>query len=222
MLKVTQTILDDIEGKGWSSFSTSKHSLDNLFEVLGHIIMETAVSIDRKSRPLVTSAEGLSPHTDHHLAHYILWHCIVQDSRGVHSIIVDGLNVFRSMNPETQEMLRHINLMEHSVFKNDLEHHSLISETSIGDRIYYPILFNPTEFWLAGERLTKEQKQAFNAFNAAVRGTKSIRLKLEPGECLVVDNGRILHGRTPLSNNSDRLLKRYWIGDSLLEKISSR
>jgi hypothetical protein len=126
------------------------------------------------------------------------------------------------MSPETQEVLHHINLMEHSIFKNDLKYHSMISATSIGDRIYYPILFNPTEFWLAGERLTKEQKQAFNTFNKAVRATKSIRLKLEPDECLVVDNGRILHGRTPLSNNSDRLLKRYWIGDSLLEKNSSR
>jgi hypothetical protein len=118
------------------------------------------------------------------------------------------------MDPETQEVLRHINLMEHSIFKNDLEYHSMISETSMGDRIYYPILFNPTEFWLVGERLTKGQKQAFNNFNEAVRDTKPILLKLEPGECLVVDNGRMLHGRTPLSNNSDRLLKRYWVGDS--------
>ena len=96
--------------------------------------------------------------------------------------MVDGLNVFRSMNSETQKVLRGIHLMEHPVFKNDLEHHPLISETSMGDRIYYPILFNPTEFWLAGERLTKEPKQAFDTFNEAVRGTKSTRLKLEPGE----------------------------------------
>jgi len=218
---VTQTIIDDIESKGWSHFSTSRHSLDNLFEALGCVIMETDVSIDRNSSPLVTSAEGLPPHTDHHLAHYILWHCIVQDSRGGQSIIVDGLNVFRSMDSETQEVLRHINLMEHSIFKNDLDYYSMISKTSMEDRIYYPILFNPTEFWLAGEKLTKEQKQVFNNFNEAVRDTKPILLKLEPGECLIVDNGRILHGRTPLSNNSNRLLKRYWIGDSFLEKINS-
>ena len=211
---MTQKILNDLESKGWSHFSVREENLETLFDVLGHVIMENDVCVNPKSPSLVTSTEALPPHTDHHLAHYILWHCIIQDSHGGHSIIVDGLNVFRSMDQEIQELLRSINLIEHSVFKNDLESHPMISSTSLGDRIYY-------SFWLANEKLTGEQKRAFNTFNNVVIDTKPIRIKLEPDECLVVDNGRILHGRTSLIKDSNRLLKRYWIGDSSLEKIDT-
>ena len=210
---MSQKILNDLESKGWSHFSVREVNLDKLFHVLGYVIMENDVRINPKSPSLVTSAKALPPHTDHHLAHYILWHCIVQDSTGGHSIIVDGLHIFESMDQEIQETLRSINLIEHSVFKNDLETHPMISSTSIGDRIYY-------SFWLADEKLIEEQKRAFNIFNKAVRDTKQIRIKLKPDECLVVDNGRILHGRTSLIPSSDRLLKRYWIGDSFLEKAA--
>lgn len=212
---MTLKVLSDLESKGWSHFSVRDINLDKLFHTLGHVIMENDVCINPKSPSLVTSAKALPPHTDHHLAHYILWHCIVQDSKGGHSIIVDGLDIFESMNQEIQELLRSINLIEHSVFKNDLETHPMISSTSTGDRIYY-------SFWLADEKLSEEQKRAFNVFNKAVRDTKQIRIRLKPDECLVVDNGRILHGRSSLIKSSARLLKRYWIGDSFLEKVDNR
>ena len=60
---------------------------------------------------------------------------------------------------------------------------------------------------MANERLNKEQETAFDTFNEAVREAKTMRIKLKPGECLVVDNGRIFHGRSSLQDNSNRLLK---------------
>ena len=69
------------------------------------------------------------------------------------------------------------------------------------------------------ENLSREQKQAFETFNARVRETEPIKFRLKPQECLIIDNGRILHGRSSLSAESKRLLKRYWIGDSEFEKI---
>tara|TARA_B110000914_G_scaffold218967_1_gene226958 strand:+ start:1085 stop:1756 length:672 start_codon:yes stop_codon:yes gene_type:complete len=211
-------ILADLDFQGWSQFSSQDCSIDKVMGQLGFIIMENDVLIERNSPALVTSAEGLPPHTDHHLSHYILWHCLVPDSQGGYSIMVDGLRIFRSMPSNIQELLRSIHLKEHSVFKGDVGYHPLIYETPIGDRIYYSVLFEPTAFWLAGEILTKEQKEAFDTFNEAVRVAKTMRIKLKPGECLVVDNRRILHGRSPLQYNSNRLLKRYWIGKEELEK----
>jgi len=211
-------ILADLDFQGWSQFSSQDCSIDKVMGQLGFIIMENDVLIERNSPALVTSAEGLPPHTDHHLSHYILWHCLVQDSQGGHSIMVDGLRIFSSMPHDIQELLRSINLKEHSVFKGDVGYHPLIYETPLGDRIYYSVLFEPTGFWLANERLTKEQEKAFDIFNEAVREAKTMRIKLKPGECLVVDNGRILHGRSSLQDNSNRLLKRYWIGKEEFEK----
>lgn len=211
-------ILADLDFQGWSQFSNQDFDIEEVMKHLGFIIMENDVLIERHSPALVTSAEGLPPHNDHHLSHYILWHCLVQDSRGGYSIMVDGLRVFYSMSHEIQELLRSIHLKEHSVFKGDVGHHPLIYETPMGDRIYYSVLFEPTAFWLADDKLTEEQKDAFDTFNEAVKVAETMRIKLKPGECLVVDNGRILHGRSSLRENSNRLLKRYWIGKEELEK----
>ncbi len=205
-------VASELKSKGWSRFSSINIDLQELIHRLGFIIMENDVSIDKQSRSLVRSSKPLPPHTDHHLAHYILWHCHKQDSEGGFSIVVDGLKIFQEMDSKQKELLKGINLMDHCVFKDDLQHHPMIQNTENGLRIYY-------SFWMADDNLSKEQKEAFEAFNNRVRDAQPIKFRLEPGECLVIDNGRILHGRSSLSPDSDRLLKRYWIGDTELEKI---
>lgn len=205
-------VVTEVKSKGWSRFSSTNIDLQDLICRLGFIIMENDVSIDKKSRSLVRSSKPLPPHTDHHLAHYILWHCHRQDSEGGFSIIVDGLQIFQEMDSEQKELLKDIDLMEHCVFKDDLQHHPMIQKTEDGLRIYY-------SFWMVDNNLSREQKEAFEAFNTRVRDAEPIKFRLEPEECLIIDNGRVLHGRSSLSPDSDRLLKRYWIGDSKLEKI---
>ena len=205
-------VLAEVESQGWSRFSTTDIDLQELIRRLGFIIMENDVSIDKQSRSLVRSSKPLPPHTDHHLAHYILWHCHRQDSEGGFSIVVDGVQIFQGMNEEQKELLKGINLMEHCVFKDDLQRHPMIQESENGLRIYY-------SFWMADDNLSREQKEAFEAFNSRVRDSEPKKFRLKPEECLIIDNGRILHGRSSLSVDSKRLLKRYWIGDSELEKI---
>ena len=205
-------VLAEVESQGWSRFSITNVDLQELINRLGFIIMENDVSIDKQSRSLVRSSKSLPPHTDHHLAHYILWHCHRQDSDGGFSMVVDGLQIFQEMDDEHKILLKGINLMEHCVFKNDLQHHPMIQESENGLRIYY-------SFWMADDNLSSEQKEAFEAFNSRVRDAEPVKFRLKPEECLIIDNGRILHGRTSLSTDSKRLLKRYWIGDSELEKL---
>ena len=205
-------VLSDLESQGWSRFPSGDIDPQQVIDRLGYIIMENDVSLDKNSRSLVRSTKSLPPHTDHHLAHYILWHCYRQDSDGGHSIVVDGLQIFQEMNEKEKSLLKGIDLMEHCVFKDDLQHHPMITENENGLRIYY-------SFWMVDDNLSREQKEAFQSFNTRVREAKPIKFKLNPNECLIVDNGRILHGRTSLSADSNRLLKRYWIGKNELEKI---
>jgi hypothetical protein len=116
------------------------------------------------------------------------------------------------MSEEEKALLRGIDLMEHCVFKDDLDHHPMIQETEWGLRIYY-------SFWMADDNLSVEERSAFEAFSKRVKEEEAIKFRLRPGECLIIDNGRVLHGRSSLSVDSDRLLKRYWLGDSELERI---
>jgi hypothetical protein len=203
-------VLAELELQGWSRFSSGEIGPQQVIDQLGFTIMENDVSLDKDSRSLLRSNKSLPPHTDHHLAHYILWHCIRQDSEGGHSIIVDGLQIFQGMSENDKTLLNSIELMEHCVFKDDLQNHPMIWENKNGLRIYY-------SFWMADENLSKEQKDAFERFNNRVREITPIKFRLDADECLIIDNGQILHGRTSLSTDSDRLLKRYWIGDNELE-----
>ena len=212
LVMTVERVLKELDSQGWSKFPIGSCEISKLISNLGHIIMENDVRIVKTSPALVTSSEGLPPHTDHHLSQYIMWHCVTQDSQGGHSIIVDGLHIFRTMPSEVREVLRSIRLKEHTVFKGDVGHHPLIYGIGAGERLYYPVLFEPTEFWLANDLFSNEQRMAFDAFNKAVKEAVPVCIKLNPDECLVVDNGRILHGRTAIHEKSDRLLKRYWIG----------
>lgn len=205
-------VLADLDSQGWARFSNGELDTEELCGRLGFIIMENDVSIDKGSRSLVRSSKSLPPHTDHHLAHYILWHCHRQDPEGGFSILVDGLRIYDAMSEEEKALLRGIDLMEHCVFKDDLDHHPMIQETEWGLRIYY-------SFWMADGNLSVEERRAFEAFSKRVKAAAAVKFRLRPGECLIIDNGRVLHGRSSLSVDSDRLLKRYWLGDSELERI---
>ncbi|SRR5579883_8589 len=43
-----------------------------------------------------------------------------------------------------------------------------------------------------------------------------LRFKLKPGQTLLFDNSKILHGRTAFTRNGSRLLYRYWFKDTKL------
>ena len=90
-------ILADLASQGWSRFSNHDSDIEDVITQLGFIILENDVLVQQHTPALVTSSERLPPHTDHHLSHYILWHCLVQDQRGGHSIMIDGLRVFSLM-----------------------------------------------------------------------------------------------------------------------------
>jgi alpha-ketoglutarate-dependent taurine dioxygenase len=66
---------------------------------------------------------------------------------------------------------------------------------------------NPQEAarWHAGEDLS-----AMTALTAAMDAAVA-RLTLARGECLLLDNWRVCHGRDDLSSDSDRVLLRMWV-----------
>lgn len=43
-----------------------------------------------------------------------------------------------------------------------------------------------------------------------------LRFKLKPGQILLFDNSKILHGRTAFTPDDTRLLYRYWFKDTKL------
>ena len=69
------------------------------------------------------------------------------------------------------------------------------------------------------EGLSELQRNAFDSFTKSVMETEPKKFKLPQNWCLVINNRRIFHGRTALSDNSNRFLKRYWISSSKHKKL---
>ena len=136
-----------------------------------------------------------------------------EDLKGGESILVDGVEVFKRQSQADKDILKSIHLMEHCVFEGDLTQHPMVFEDRDNLSLYY-------SFWMA-EGLSDLQRNAFDSFTKSVMETEPKKFKLPQNWCLVINNRRIFHGRTALSDNSNRFLKRYWISSSKLSSNSN-
>jgi len=178
--------------------------LVELLEQLGRVLHVEEVVATTDAQSLVKSADGLSLHTDHHSADLIAWLCIAQTDEGGETILADAVAAYLALEPTHQRALERVNLQEHSVFATDTNHHPVVTFRRGEPRIYY-------SYWLSDEHLAAPERAAFEAFAEAVTHQTLHRFLLRPGDILVVDNGRMLHGRTSINGNRARHLRRYWI-----------
>lgn len=177
-----------------------KHVLDSF----GSVIQITDVTVKSTSRALVTSAKALDFHTDHHKADFVAWHCVEQTDEGGESILVDAVKVFSEMTDEDKSQLAKIHLHEHKIFEDDKDSWPLVELENGQPKFYY-------SFWLLKEKMNLAERAAGQRFQQLIQQTVPIKIKLQPSDFLIVDNRRILHGRTEIKGNQKRLLKRFWI-----------
>ena len=185
----------------------SEKEVAGILESLGEVIHVTDVKINPQSRALVTSPKALDFHTDHHKARWVLLHCLEQTDVGGESIIVDAARVYNKLGDDNRRALTEIILFEHDVFGSGKDSHPLVEKENGTLRFYY-------SFWMADDNMPAHQKSAFMAFREAVAEEESVKLKLQKGDVLVVDNHRMLHGRCAIKGSQDRFLKRFWIQEN--------
>jgi alpha-ketoglutarate-dependent taurine dioxygenase len=57
----------------------------------------------------------------------------------------------------------------------------------------------------------EQQRRLLEKFAEYLRRKEVITIRLKAGESVFIDNNRILHGRGPIQEDSQRLIKRVWI-----------
>ncbi len=195
---------NDLLTKGWICLKDKAETeVLEFLNGLGNIFYTTDVFVNPESKSLVTSVKGLDFHTDHHKANYIAWYCIRQTDLGGESLLVNAELAFNELTLEQQLELYKIHLFEHKVFPEDTESYPLVSNNLNSKKEFY------YSFWLVNK--SDINNPALKAFQKALEKVKKEIFKLEPRDLLIIDNHRILHGRTPIEGNKDRLLKRYWL-----------
>ena len=183
-----------------------KGQLREILNAIGEIIQITDVKVNPESRALVTSSRGLDFHTDHHKADIIAWHCIKQSSEGGESIFVDGEKVIKQFTTNEKKILSEIQLREHKIFSDDRDSQPLLQKIGNKYRFYY-------SFWLVNKDLRGNQKEVLEKFKSSVAEEIPYKISLQPKDVLLIDNGRILHGRADIRGDKDRFLKRFWISN---------
>lgn len=198
----TSEIKEALQNRGWyTTCGLSENEARQIASDLGIILQETHVIPNPDSRALVTSERALGAHTDHHRAKYILWYCHLHASSGGESILIDSYEAIATMTPDEIYQLENLHLKEHKVFPNDAESRPMLLARPDGKySVYY-------SFWLADGQVP----DAFHSFRRKVEALPPIQLTLKKGDILLIDNHRMLHGRTAISPGSGRHLLRLWI-----------
>jgi alpha-ketoglutarate-dependent taurine dioxygenase len=204
-MNTVQEIRQELREKGFIWIKKGgDHYFESITKELGEVLLVTDVKVNLKSRALVTSERGLDFHTDHHKAHFIAWYCVEQTDQGGESILQDANKIFELLSEAEQKELKKVNLLEHKIFEDDEETHPFVIERANRREFYY-------SFWLAKEKISEEQKEILKKYQKLTHETEFVKIKMNPTDILIIDNHRVLHGRTAIEGSKNRFLKRFWI-----------
>lgn len=188
--------------KGWTILrpQTTEALLANLTQ-LGPVIQTTEITPRANAKAALATDKEMQLHTDHPRARWINWECIRQSSEGGYSLLKDTKPALDSLTASERDELSALSIRTHVVFSDDTGFYPVLRKDGDGaDWVY----FTP---WMTDG----QSSPAFRKFIQALEATPTLTLRLSPGESLLIDNGRMLHGRSALGGDKDRLLIRRWI-----------
>jgi hypothetical protein len=188
-----------IEQHGWAVIHANK---SNVISELGPVIYTAEIKPKINARAKYATTHEMELHTDHPRARWISWECIRQSSQGGISLLKDCNEALKTFTLDEKNELETTLVNTHKVFLDDSSKYPLLRKDMNGSDWLY---FTP---WMIGEITSP----IFHKLKLALDNLPIISVKLNPGEILIVNNGRMLHGRTAISGDQNRLLIRNWIG----------
>jgi len=190
------------QAKGWTVLRPqARESLLTQLAELGPIIQTTEITPRANAKAALATDQEMQLHTDHPRARWISWECVRQSSEGGFSLLKDTKPALDSLTGSERDELRALAIRTHVVFPDDTGAYPVLRKDGNGTDWVY---FTP---WMTDG----QSSPAFRKFTQALEATPILRLRLYPGESLLIDNGRMLHGRSALGGDKDRLLIRRWI-----------
>lgn len=202
-----------LEESGWVRLPGSGEPCEyrSVVAQLGDIVGEEVIALRPGAHAYVAKPGPVPLHTDHPEAAFVCWFCEQQDEQDGASLLLDSRPIVEALPSDLCEAL-------HSV---DLWCPPLCGGPPT---LRYPVLWRRDgkervfcSPWLRAASQLQVHQEALDEFrarvsNAARRGTVEVRLS--PGDLLVVDNSRVLHGRRAIMPESARRLRRLWVGDA--------
>jgi len=157
---------------------------------------------------------------------YQFLHCFKNDAKGGESVFADGFQICVDMEkeqPEAFELLKCVELpwRFHDGSCDLRQHRPIIGQKTDGELEYFAFNAHIVDVPHMDVDLLYEFYAAYRELMVRVRDPKyTVQHALEPGQMVVFDNLRVLHGRTAFDAASgDRHLRGYYIEQ---DEIDSR
>ncbi len=180
------------EGYAWLQ-SVGAAGFNALSQVLGRPLRQTHVRLDPIKGTYLTSPGSIPLHTDHPAVPWIAWLCVEQDADDGALVLADLEGVPADMRPDASVTA------------------ACPCLDSTRARTVHPVLQRGQ--WYFPDWHLRGRPEC-EALVAAVDRLPRIEIPLVPGDVLVIDNRRMLHGRRSLPPKSHRHLIRHWYADA--------
>lgn len=202
MTEISAALQSGLRDEGLVVCTVGRGAVRGVLSEIGDIVEETWVRQHAGASTYLSGCEAVPLHTDHPEASWVAWWCDVQARRDGANVLADGQMLLDFMGEEEAAALRGIELR----VPPQLPRQSLDSASVWdGRRLYYAP-------WYPVVRTTGRGRRALEMFIALLAmGFGRRRIRLQPGDMLVIDNGRWLHGRDRLEEDNGRSLWRLWM-----------
>lgn len=204
----TPEIMSSLRLTGWKRLpAMTDAEFRRLVDSLGKAWCETTVALRSEVQTYLCRPQPVPFHTDHPDATFVAWRCEHPDDDDGSQLLVDGFAALSACGQAARRSLLKAHVEVHIRKGDAAVLVPVVRESAEGDRLCFAPWLRPIEndpgilsafAWMETEvaRMSEEAVQA---------------VRLNDGEVLVVDNGRMLHGRSGLNPASRRRLRRFWI-----------
>lgn len=197
-----EEILDSLKKFGYLVLGRmEQHEFCKAIDALGTVIGVSDIKINNISNRKFNKASGLDLHTDTPLADVVAWYCITQDETVGESIFLDSTEILKLLSEEEIEILS-TTYIKYPIYKGtSINNHPVLCTSDKTQNIYYTS-------WLKNDDYDSEQIKVLEKFEKLVSTLPHNEVRLKPGESLILDNKRMLHGRNDIPPTSLRYLYR--------------
>jgi len=203
-LKVEKKFKQTLESKGYVHLKADNLlKLHTAINFLGEVIQQKDIKIQESPARLSNSNKAMELHTDHPIADYVLMECLEPSTEGGITLISNFFEVFDKLSSWQQRALRAVEIKDIYDKEEMANYCPMVSEKN------GKLLFHYVPWLTRGDEAT-ETKELLAKINIELEKQQD-QIMLEKGDVLIIDNKRVLHGRTQITGSQNRLLKRYLV-----------
>ena len=186
---------------GLAVCSVERERVCEVLSGIAQIVEQTRVRQFDGATTYLCGHDAVPLHTDHPEARWVAWWCEAQARCDGASVLADGQAVLALMGELAEALTEVEQHVPPQLPRQVLETAPVWNR----ERLYYAP-------WYSLVRTTHAGSQALEFFRSLLAmGLGHRRIRLQPGDLLVVDNGRWLHGRDRLERRNGRFLHRFWL-----------